>query len=71
MTRRSARWLASYAALALCVIMGGVGGTLAQDHRWLELALVLAFTGALAWIAAPPPARSGPPPESAPPPPDH
>lgn len=44
-------WLASYGAIALCVVMLGAWWTLALEHRWGDVAWVTAYALGLAWIA--------------------
>lgn len=44
--------LASYAALALAVVMMGAWSTLAHDLRWRDMALVAVYGLMLGWIAS-------------------
>jgi uncharacterized membrane protein YphA (DoxX/SURF4 family) len=44
-------WVASFGALALCAVMVGAAATLATDHRWHDVALVVAYAAGLAWIS--------------------
>ncbi|MGH7535010.1 MAG: hypothetical protein ACREMG_05435, partial [Gemmatimonadales bacterium] len=42
--------VASYAGLALSLIMAGALGALAHDHRWADVARVTACGAGLTWI---------------------
>ncbi len=44
-------WVASYAALALAVVMVGAWVTRARDMRFVDVAWITAYLAALVWIA--------------------
>ncbi len=45
-------WIASYGALALCLVMMGAWSTLAHDLRWKDMAVVAGYGLSLGWIAS-------------------